>query len=38
LKIENWSLVHNPMGFGFGFTLKVVQGQPKQMVVDEKLT
>jgi len=26
------------MGFGFGFTLKVVQGQPKQMVVDEKLT
>jgi len=26
------------MGFGFGFTLKVVQGKPKQMVVDEKLT
>jgi hypothetical protein len=30
--------VHNPIGFGFGFTLKVVQGKPKQMVVDEKLT
>jgi hypothetical protein len=26
------------MGFGFGFTLKVVQGKPKQTVVDEKLT